>query len=52
MPPSPSCWATAGKVTKTNGHRVQRDRRVVARSPRPSRALSDGAGGTLRGPPA
>jgi hypothetical protein len=28
-----------------------RDRRVVTRSRRPSRALFDGAGGTLRGPP-
>jgi hypothetical protein len=31
--------------------RVQWDRRAATRSGRPSRALSDGAGGTLRGPP-
>jgi hypothetical protein len=52
IPPSPSCWATAGKALKVYEGRVQRDRGVATRSRRPSRALSDGAGGTLRGPPA
>jgi hypothetical protein len=52
MPQSQSGSETASKVTKTEGHRVQRDRRVATRSLGPSRALSDGAGGTLRGPPA
>jgi hypothetical protein len=35
-----------------SGGSVQRDRRVVTRMSSPSRALSDGAGGTLQGPPA
>jgi hypothetical protein len=37
---------------RTGRLHATRLRRVVTRSPRPSRALSDGAGGTLRGPPA
>jgi hypothetical protein len=43
---------TATKASSTLRGRVQWDRRVATRSFRPSRALSDGAGGTLRGPPA
>jgi hypothetical protein len=46
-------WVTATKAHKTfTWAGKQRNRRVATRSLRPSRALSDGAGGTLRGPPA
>jgi hypothetical protein len=50
--PTQSGWVTASKAITPKIAGKQRDRRVATGCRRPSRALSDAAGGTLRGSPA